>query len=252
MIGLLPPWVTLSLSLWSIPMIALGATTVVCVWLLPRLRPNLPVIAPVALGLACLGVSVAMSPRFELNSLLTGVSDLSLHFLWQFPSAVFIAVGVGGLSFVLERKLLSLKRSSTEDDGVPPALQGYNVPSREESMQGIAGVASRPLVFFLLTTVTVVGEETLFRGLFLTYAFGQSAAQFALVIVVQAVLYAFTHIAFGPSTVLSKAVLGIGLGVGAYFAGIVVAIIGHSVYQYWVYQQFAPLRYRLRQQGATE
>ena len=69
MIGLLPPWVTLSLSLWSIPMIALGATTVVCVWLLPRLRPNLPVIAPVALGLACLGVSVAMSPRFELNSL---------------------------------------------------------------------------------------------------------------------------------------------------------------------------------------
>ena len=69
------------------------------------------------------------------------------------------------------------------------------------------------------------GEETLFRGLFLTYAFGQSAAQFALVIVVQAVLYAFTHIAFGPSTVLSKAVLGIGLGVGAYFAGIVVAIM---------------------------
>lgn len=223
-------------------MIALGAATIVCVWLIPRARPSLPVIAPLVLGVACMAVSTVILPTRGSSAVVTGLVGATVHLVWQFPLMVLVAIAIGRLSFALERWMLSLRRQTDEDANLPAVLQGFDIPNRGESMLGIAGVATRPLLFSLLTAVTVIGEELFFRGLFLTHGFGPDGHSLLLVIGVQAVLYALTHVVFGVATVAGKIVLGIGLGAGAMVAGLFVAIIGHAVYQYWVYQQFEPLR----------
>lgn len=223
-------------------MIALGVATIVCIWVVPRARPSLPVIAPLVLGVVCMVVSAVLLPTRGSSEVITGLAGASVHLVWQFPLMVIVTIVIGRLSFALERWLLSLRRQTNEDANLPAALQGFDIPNRGESMLGIAGVATRPLLFSLLTAVTVIGEELFFRGLFLTHGIGPDAHSLLLVIAVQAVLYALTHVVFGAATVAGKIVLGIGLGVGAMVAGLFVAIIGHAVYQYWVYRQFEPIR----------
>ena len=223
-------------------MIALGAVTITCVWLLPRMRPHLPVIAPLVLGIVCMVVSIVLLPTHGSSELLTGSVGASMHLIWQFPLMVIITIIIGRLSFVFERWLLSLRRHPNENANLPAALQGFDIPTRNESILGIAGVATHPILFSLLTAVTVIGEEIFFRGLFLTHAFGSSSKNILLVIGLQAILYALTHMVFGIATVTGKIMLGVGLGLGASIAGLAVSIIGHAVYQYWVYQQFESLR----------
>ena len=237
----IPEWVRESAGPWFVVMAVMGVVVLLGVVVLPRLRRRLPIIVPVSLGGSCLAV-VALNwhevarrwPQFFFGEVGSGIPVMILV-------GVLIAVAGGWAAFQLERALLRRRRVSTfpqaPDPGLPAALQAVDLPARAETMSGVARIASHPGQFAAITGLTVVGEEAMFRGLFLSSA-GLVLISTVSVIAFQALLYGMTHLAFGWPSMIGKAVFGIALGAGAWLGGVLVAILAHGIYQVWVYQQF--------------
>lgn len=227
-----------------IVMIALGLTSAAIVFLLPRLRPGIPLIAPLVLAATATVLAFVLLPLGSgaWPQILVGQPLIEATGL---PAAGHRWIGaaaglIGGVAvalgaFYLERQLLRIRARK--------AGSGSLLPGRQESIRGVARVARHGAVFGLVSLVSAAAEELLFRGAMLDQlwaAGAETAAGSALALVgLQAVLYGGLHLAFGWRTMLTKAVLGAGLAIGALTAGLLLgALVPHLIHQVRVWAQF--------------
>lgn len=237
---------------WLVVMATIGLTTVVVMFGLPRYRRWIPLVVPLVLGVACSVVALLhlTSSGRSVPNLLWGAPAADL-LDWPPLAGVVVGLSVGLLgawgAFHAERALLRLRRPSrAPGPGLPLGGATLDLPGRAESMTGVARVAERPVLFLGVSAASAVGEELLFRGSMLTDLPWADPGAVTLVVGLQAVLFAGTHLAFGWRTVAAKVLLGLALGVGALLGGLVLAaLIPHLAYQAGVLRQFRPIEERV-------
>lgn len=244
----------LAVQQWLVVMIVIAATTVLGAFVVPRLRPWIPLLVPVMLGLSC-GV-IAVRGLAELGRTASAVLfDRPLARALGLPDGggvlLGLAIGLAGAwaAFRSEAALLRWKpalRRPTATPGLPLGGASLPLPGRSESMKGVAAIARRPGRFLAVSVLSATGEELLFRGAMLAEVPWQLPGLAAGLLGLQAVLFAGTHVAFGWRTMLGKVLLGLALGLGAAFGGLLVgALLPHLAYQVRVLAQFRPLTRRV-------
>lgn len=232
---------------WLIVMATIGLTTVVVMFGLPRYRRLIPLLVPLVLGLTCAVVALlhlADSGR-SAPDLLWG-TPLAHQLGWPLLAGEVAGLLVGLLgawgSFHAERTMLRLRRPSRAPGPGLPLGSTLYLPGRVESMAGVARIAERPAVFLGVSAASAMGEEMLFRGSMLTGLPWADPGVVAMVVGLQALLFAGTHLAFGWRTVAAKVLLGLALGIGALLGGLVLAaLVPHLAYQVRVLRQFRPI-----------
>lgn len=235
------------LQQWLVAMMAIGATTLVIAFFLPRHRRLIPLVVPVALGLTCLTLAgIHFADRAEpLPQVLFGV-PLSEQLGWQawWGAALGALVGLSGAwaSFEAERRLLRPRRARRSlGPGLPLGQSGLQLPGRTESMSGVARVAEQPVLFLAVSALSATGEELLFRGAMLSDLPWDSPPAVLQLVLLQAVLFGATHLAFGWRTIAAKTLLGLTLGVAVLLGGLILAgVLPHLAYQARVLAQFRP------------
>lgn len=246
MAGLLDGHLQQMVALWTGLMVALGGLTAAVMVLRPWWRERLPLVVPLLVGTFGLGAAaVILGPAGwgSLTRVLFGrplagsVPELDALGPGLMVIGVVVAVGGALASFSLEATLLRRRRRSSAGLALPG---GASMPSRRESIDGVARVARRPGLFAAVSLFSAAGEEALFRGVMLAPVWLADQPAAALVLV-QAALFGTLHLAFGWRSVLAKIVLGIALAVGALSAGLLLgALLPHLIFQARVLAQFHP------------
>lgn len=241
----------LAVQQWLVVMIVIAATTVLGAFVVPRLRPWIPLLVPVTLGLSC-GL-IAVRGLAESGRTASAVLfDRPLAQALGLPDGggvlLGLVIGLAGAwaAFRCEAALLRWRPARrTPTPGLPLGGASLPLPGRSESMKGVAAIARRPGLFLAVSVLSATGEELLFRGAMLSGLAWHLPAVAAGMLGLQAVLFAGTHVAFGWRTMLGKVLLGLALGLGAAFAGLLLgALLPHLAYQVRVLAQFRPLTRR--------
>lgn len=245
-----------TVALWTGLMVAVGGVTALVMVLRPWWRERLPLVIPLlvgAFGLAAAAIVLGPAGPDGLTRVLFGRPLVTvvpaLEALGPVLAALGVLVAVGGAfaSFSLEAALLRRRRRGSAGGLSLPG--GAGMPSRRESIDGVARVARRPVLFAAVSLVSAGGEEALFRGVMLTpvwFADRSAALPLLSLVLVQAVLFGTLHVAFGWRSVLAKVVLGLALAVGALSAGLLLgALLPHLIFQGRVLAQFRPRPRRL-------
>ena len=240
-----------TVALWTGLMVAVGSVTALVMVLRPWWRQRLPLVVPLLVGVFGLGAAaIVLGPagRDGVDRVLFGrpfvtvVPELEILGPGLVALGALVAVGGAFASFSLEAALLRRRRRSSTAGLMLPG--GAGMPSRRDSIAGVARVARRPALFASVSLVSAAGEEALFRGVMLApvWLSDQPPASSVLVLVlVQAVLFGTLHLAFGWRSVLAKIALGLALAVGALSAGLLLgALLPHLIFQARVLAQFHP------------
>lgn len=234
---------------WLVVMAAIGVTTVLVMFAFPRQRRRIPLLVPLVLGVTCAAVALVglAGSGASAASVLMG-TPLADRIGWPawLGAVTGLMAGLGGAAaaFGAEQALLRSRRpAAAAIPALPLGGSTVDLPGRAESMAGVARVASAPGLFLAVSAISATGEELLFRGSMLAAPPWHSVGSVALLVGLQAVLFAGTHVAFGWRTVLAKVLLGLALGLGALLGGLVVgALVPHLAYQARVLAQFRPVR----------
>jgi len=237
-------------AVWLVLMAVVGGVTTLVMIRMPGRRHQIPLLVPLVIGvfgLTATGVGAARSGWDAVGHALTGapvardLPGIGGSVALLVVGGVAVAVLGCWASFRLEVALLRLRLRRRELKlGLPG---GLGMPSRQESMDGVARVARRPVVFGMVSLIGAAGEEAFFRGLMLGLAWTGTPdlGQLSVLIAAQAVLFALLHIAFGWRTVVAKTLLGVALAVGALTAGVIIgALLPHLLFQARVLAQFRP------------
>lgn len=161
--------------------------------------------------------------------------------VWSMLVTCVVSGTAAFVIFHLERRvsrfLITRNARRTPTDALPPSLRTA-LPGAEESIGGVAATARRPVLFGALTLWTAVGEEILYRGVVLLVCVPLGLDPW-LALVLQASFYAGNHLAFGPSALIGKLLLGLVLGGATLLSGSVLpGMVVHVGYQVLVWRQF--------------
>lgn len=254
MAGLLDGHLQQMVALWTGLMVAVGGLTALVMVLRPWWRERLPLVVPLLVGtfgLAAAVITLMPAGRDGLTRVLFGrplatfVPALDALGTGLIVLGVLVAIGGAIGSFSLEAALLRRGRRASTGLALPG---GAGMPSRRESIDGVARVARRPALFAAVSLLSAAGEEALFRGVMLAPVWlpeQPTALPVLMLVLVQAILFGTLHLAFGWRSVLAKVVLGLALAVGALSAGLLLgALLPHLIFQVRVLAQFHPRPHR--------
>lgn len=212
----------------------------------PQMRRHVMVVMPTALGAACfVGAWALLSGAWGVPPPQEG---LAARLAWGTdgqPDALRVALSLvgavlgAGIAFRFERALQverGRRRRARAVAAGTPSFFGLDLPGRGESMADVAEIAQRPILYAVLSVWAVAGEELFYRGILIHH--GALGAQVVVLVLVQAVAYGVTHLAFGPITVVGKTGLGLVLGAASLVGGLGPVLAAHLVYQDWVRGQF--------------
>lgn len=164
------------------------------------------------------------------------------------PIGVFVAVALFfaellAASADIRRSPSSRSRSTSGrgqagagSDDLAPALVAATRPNSASAVQSVRALVNQPLLFGLIAVVTAVGEEILFRGLFLGSL--REAIPVAAALVLQAAMFGANHVSFGVRNIFTKALGGLSWGLLTIgFGTILAAALSHGFFQYLVFRR---------------
>lgn len=229
-----------------------------------RLRSKMGIVMPLVLSGACLAVGVTLMLRLDASA-----GEAGRLLLFPPPAGIFagmdpalrfglaLIAGLGGsaLMFVFEARVtmgwyrLHSKLLPRQNTALP--FLGMAMPGRAESMRHVAQVSSDKTLFAAISLLSAAAEEFFYRGALLLPFAAAGGIPWSYLLL-QALWYAANHVAFGVPAIIGKTALGLALGAAALMGGLVPALAGHVLYQYFVYRQFTPKQKRSRRLSASE